>query len=418
MTYCCKHIERTLCTYPAVTFMLLLVGLLFAPVGAAYSEKTNTPVPLEVIEAGSSKTISLSHPIQVSIKGLDKWAREKGNDSSKFVLVVDGNELTGLPAPVLVDNGRKLQFDLKRTSGSEDVWDAILSRKTRGFTFDRKVPVMVRQAGVDVQGEYVADLIIVNKTWFFVFAAILLLSMTVFVLMAKKSDILRGPGQQPEGIDRRGKPNRKRYSLARTQMAFWFFVIIFSYVFIWMVTDDLSCVTTSVLGLMGISAATGLGAAAVDANKKGERDNLKEVLEEKRKNFDMEAEKLRSQSSVLTKTMTKTPDADLHEQKMELAAGLAMANKEIEDSEQKIQRLLEAEKPEVSKGFIVDILSDDNGLSFHRFQMFAWTIVLIIVFVSSVYRVLSMPEFDNTLLALMGISNGTYIGFKLPQQQG
>ena len=57
-------------------------------------------------------------------------------------------------------------------------------------------------------------------------------------------------------------------------------------------------------------------------------------------------------------------------------------------------------------------------MSFHRFQIFAWTIVLIAVFIASVYNGLAMPEFDAKLLALMGISGGTYIGFKLPNQQG
>ena len=28
-----------------------------------------------------------------------------------------------------------------------------------------------------------------------------------------------------------------------------------------------------------------------------------------------------------------------------------------------------------------------------------------------------MPEFSDTLLALMGISAGTYIGFKIPERQ-
>ena len=70
-----------------------------------------------------------------------------------------------------------------------------------------------------------------------------------------------------------------------------------------------------------------------------------------------------------------------------------------------------------SKG-LIDFLSDDDGLSFHRFQMFAWTIVLLCIFVTSVFKTLTMPDFDSTLLALMGISGGTYVGFKLPKQQG
>ncbi|HLG16445.1 MAG TPA: hypothetical protein VJH03_18360 [Blastocatellia bacterium] len=71
-----------------------------------------------------------------------------------------------------------------------------------------------------------------------------------------------------------------------------------------------------------------------------------------------------------------------------------------------------------SKGFLKDILSDANGVCFHRFQMFVWTLVLGVMFVSSVYYDLSMPEFSATLLGLQGISAGTYLGFKIPEKQG
>jgi hypothetical protein len=65
-----------------------------------------------------------------------------------------------------------------------------------------------------------------------------------------------------------------------------------------------------------------------------------------------------------------------------------------------------------SRGFVHDVLSDADGISLHRFQMFVWTLVLGIIFVASVYKNLSMPEFSATLLGLMGISSGTYVGFK------
>ena len=71
----------------------------------------------------------------------------------------------------------------------------------------------------------------------------------------------------------------------------------------------------------------------------------------------------------------------------------------------------------VSSGFWSDILTDANGISFHRFQMFAWTMVLGFIFVVGVYERLAMPEFNTTLLALMGISAGTYLGFKIPERQ-
>lgn len=72
--------------------------------------------------------------------------------------------------------------------------------------------------------------------------------------------------------------------------------------------------------------------------------------------------------------------------------------------------------PQPTQGFWRDICNDGNGLSFHRMQVVAWTIFLGLVFVRSVVNVMSMPEFPETLLVLMGISNGVYLGFKIPEQ--
>jgi hypothetical protein len=84
---------------------------------------------------------------------------------------------------------------------------------------------------------------------------------------------------------------------------------------------------------------------------------------------------------------------------------------------EEIQKLSPAAERDVSMGFLRDILSDGNGVSFHRFQILAWTIVLGIMFLSSVYNGLTMPEFSASLLGLMGLSSGTYIGFKFPEQR-
>jgi hypothetical protein len=69
-----------------------------------------------------------------------------------------------------------------------------------------------------------------------------------------------------------------------------------------------------------------------------------------------------------------------------------------------------------TRGFLRDVMSDNTGaISLHRFQMFVWTLVLGLIFVVSVYNGLEMPEFSATLLGLMGISSGTYLGFKVPE---
>jgi len=65
--------------------------------------------------------------------------------------------------------------------------------------------------------------------------------------------------------------------------------------------------------------------------------------------------------------------------------------------------------------FIKDILSDANGINFHRFQIAVWTLVLGIIFINDVYENLAMPTFNTTLLGLLGLSAGTYLGLKIPE---
>ena len=68
-----------------------------------------------------------------------------------------------------------------------------------------------------------------------------------------------------------------------------------------------------------------------------------------------------------------------------------------------------------SRGFLRDVLSDERGISIHRFQLFVWTLVLGVIFCVVVYGSLEMPQFSSTMLGLMGISSGTYLGLKMPE---
>jgi len=54
--------------------------------------------------------------------------------------------------------------------------------------------------------------------------------------------------------------------------------------------------------------------------------------------------------------------------------------------------------------------------AFIVFQIFACTVVLGIIFVSSVYNNLSMPEFSTNVAGLMGHQFRHYIGFKFPEK--
>ncbi len=70
-----------------------------------------------------------------------------------------------------------------------------------------------------------------------------------------------------------------------------------------------------------------------------------------------------------------------------------------------------------SKGFWVDIFSDNYGINIHRFQMIIWTLIMGVIFVITVIKEQKMIEFHDQLLMLMGISSGAYLGLKIPENE-
>lgn len=67
------------------------------------------------------------------------------------------------------------------------------------------------------------------------------------------------------------------------------------------------------------------------------------------------------------------------------------------------------------RNFLQDICSDGTGASVHRVQAVVWTAILGVVFINQVMLVISMPDFNSTLLTLLGISNGTYVALKMKE---
>lgn len=144
------------------------------------------------------------------------------------------------------------------------------------------------------------------------------------------------------------------FSLARVQMAFWGLVVALSFLGIYSSTGTMEVINPQVLVLLGISAATGLGSVLVGDTK-----------------------------PLVAAKVGFIPPAS-----------------------------------EGKSHFLPDILSDGAGnISVHRFQSALWTLVLGLVFIWTVISTLTMPEFSVTLLTLMGISNGTYLGFKYSDKQ-
>ena len=189
-------------------------------------------------------------------------------------------------------------------------------------------------------------------------------------------------------------------------MAWWFFVVFSSFVLVKLVTGELPSIPDSVLVLLGIAGGTGLGAVAIDVNKRSQatskilslRNQIATLLEQHNR-----------LKGILTAQPAPTSPADTQTDLIKTESALSQAQSDLDAHLQSSQSF-------TSEGFLMDILSDADGISFHRFQIFAWTALLGIIFLLSALRTLTLVDFDNSLLTLMGISSGTYLGFKLPEK--
>jgi hypothetical protein len=367
---------------------------------------------------GVSGNLALFNTVTVKVRNFQELFKQADNDLSKIILHLDGYPLKGINVRRVSDDGPQgdeLQYDLKRTDDpvNNRSWNALLGRPDlfpEPTTRKVRVSVGLENRPVDTDfKEY--EMTVINYKAYWIYVLCLIVFGGFFLYLAYWSNLLRDPGPNPprekdvNGVELPEKS--KPFSLARTQMAMWFFVIVASFIFIWMVTSNASSLTSTVLGLIGISAGTGLASVMIDSNKRAAIDKQKADLDTEGKTLDVQITQLRSQIGAATDPAAKDT----------LTASLAAKEARLAQVKKELADLNASDKPLESNGFFHDILSDDNGINFHRFQIFIWTIALIIIFIASVYNVLAMPEFDGTLLALMGISSGTYLGFKVPENR-
>jgi hypothetical protein len=360
-------------------------GLLHAQAPAA------TP-QVKVSKDGTTPEGQLKQRITVKVENLPAWIKE-GNDPEKLQLVLDGRVLKGVTADYLGQDSQRLKFDLTQNSDNRTAWIALLSKTT-----DHAMPLSVAPPDKPPFPSDAHFKLTVYPRALTVGVVLLLIGLfIVFLVLAVKSDIIRDPGPEPAPGDRR------YYSLARAQMAWWFFLVAAAYVYIALVTGNYDTLTPSVLALIGISAATGLGSTAIDSSTVG-------AAEDRQKSLAAEEVSVQTRIAQLETDTTATPPPDnLDDLKKEFADKKGR----LSEIQATIKALPQPERPK-SQGFLHDILKDDSGVTFHRFQIAAWTVILGGIFVRAVLQDLAMPDFNATLLGLMGVSSGTYIGFKFP----
>jgi hypothetical protein len=196
------------------------------------------------------------------------------------------------------------------------------------------------------------------------------------------------------------------YSLAKVQMAWWSFFISAAFLFIWLAVGELNSITSSTVVLFGISLGTTVASRMVSSSKQATAQDLNA----KEAALEPHVEQLKAQLTNLAGDPKAAADAPVLQQ--DLTAKTVQLNQAKAD----LSQLTISPDQAKTKGFLTDIMSDENGISIHRFQMVGWTVILTLVFVHGVWTNLTMPEFSDTLLTLMGISSGTYIALKIPEK--
>ncbi|MCU1265576.1 MAG: hypothetical protein JWM21_1894 [Acidobacteria bacterium] len=353
--------------------------------------------------------LELDEIIGVEVDHFAEWATK--NDPTKLVPFINGRAVRGNYPEEIHPDANRLHFHLEITPANKELWTDLLGAPpgtSRMVTFSVGLE---NQSPFDsfYDQNHEIPLTVISPIYGVVSLLVVLLTLILFLWLARKTNLIREKGPKPVG----GK--LRPYNLGRTQMAFWFFLVYMSYLVIWLITNALDTITPSLLGLMGISAGTALGEALIDSGKDQAQSGQLQDLTAEQHALEQSIEALQAQLAGLVAKTALTPEEmanrdSLNKQVLDSRTRLAQVN-------QQVQALARPASTETSRGFLRDILSDSSGYSFHRFQIFAWTIVLGIIFVSSVYNNLTMPEFSPTLLGLMGLSSGTYIGFKFPEKR-
>ncbi|HEX2094870.1 MAG TPA: hypothetical protein VHG28_20895 [Longimicrobiaceae bacterium] len=399
---------------PCRLLMILLTaaGLATPPATAQTRPQPPTTHAPPTVDSLKTPEARMNGRIRIKTTGVVAWGEAKRGDISKLVLYLDGRSMKGNTAQ-LVDPRRELwEVRLRRTDAARDAWEAVLGSPD---TFTRRVRVGL---GLEDGPEFalregsprpMLDLVIVREGWFYLTCLIWAALIVLFCWLAANTAIIRdSPPPSPDPAPSpapalKNMPGRelelRPYSLGRSQMAFWFFLVTTAFLAIWLITGEFhGIITAEALTLLGIGTGTALGARAIEASKRTAQAEAAPRLAALRQH------RVALQSEIGAAR----------------AAGLEDPAKVAEwdriEAEISAQEEATPESPRY-RNFLLDILGENGSIALHRFQIFVWTLVLGVVFIFSAYQTLALPKFDATLLALMGISGATYLGFKIPERQ-
>lgn len=388
------------------------------PTSQAPATQAPTTLAPPTVDSLLNRTARMGGRVTIKTTGVIAWRDAKKLDASKLVLYLDGRAMKGSTVQLVDPRREHWEVRLRRTDAARDAWEAVLGSPD---DFTRKVRVglgpedgpefMVRE--VPPPQNLMLELEIVRRGWFYFAGLAWLALIGLFCWLAATTAIIRDspspvpdplhspdpdPAPTPESQRKRDLESRP-YSMGRSQMAFWFFLVSTAFLGIWLITGEFrGVITAEALLLLGIGTGTALGARAIEANKHTAQVEAAPRLAELRSRRMSLAGEVHAALSGGAESMARVAELERTE------AALVALEEEIPASPR-------------HRKFLHDILTENGEIGIHRFQIFVWTLVLGVVFMFGAYQTLALPQFDATLLALMGISGVTYLGFKIPEKQ-
>lgn len=317
------------------------------------------------LDHDTSRSFCIDAYVTLRIQGLDSLI---GNRRDSLMIWLNGVAFPNLKIWNVNLCDQEMTFILSRDTSNKSPWNMFYAYPYRQTTKLAKLQVGTKSKCLTTEKEI---LIHIREPWMMGAGIVCLIALAVlFIYLVKKKELLRdfmyfNDGSvagvpavnvvNSYGPDPTNEVLRSEipYSLARTQLAFWTLVVVFSLIFIWFNTDTLGYITTTAITLLGISGGTSVIAKIIDVSHKNA-----------------------AQSNTL------------------------ISAQQFKDSYR-------------SQGLLTDIMSDEKGISVHRFQLVLFTAGLGIYFIWHVIYYLQMPDYSTTLLLLIGVSNTTYAGLKI-----
>ena len=402
--------------------LVLAVAAICVTASLAQSPATASNPPLSTTTAAAPdglQIVSLAEsPDTDSINGKSTHIRLNGklwvvlnhslpDGATKYALFLNDQELKGLDPAVITSYQSQpaLLFVLKRSSLNDPFWRDLL-----GSPRSDHVNVSVslgRQSGAGPSDRIVGapdsarfGLEVFTRLDLALAVGAILLVLILVWGHARNRTTLR------DNLLPQLAPSRQPYSLGRSQMAFWFTLIFAAFVVLFFLLQDTNVLTSQALLLMGISGTTAAAAVAVDVAKTSPADVANCALRALGLNTYEDVQRVQQEILDRQQQLAALPPTSPQRTQLQI---------EINDRVSILRTYEDKTRPFLSQGWFKDVTTDINGPTVHRLQVVFWTAALGAIFLYSVYRNLAMPEFNGTLLTLMGISSAGYVGFKIQE---